>query len=147
VTIPGPLIPYGRVMEQGLAPPVLESFLGTAMHLRFQLPAELLPLKVERARLTAKINAPTRRVTIAGQADGGPLELHSVANPLDPIRIDITQEQLLHLDREGGLHLNVIVSDSNKSAEEGPGSVRKEEKWTVEYLELEVSGRIGKDEG
>src|SRR5262249_31240659 len=113
--------------------PTLESRLGTDMHLRFQVPAVALPLELERARLVVRIAAPSRRVTIAARpnADERLVELHRVETPLDPIRIDIARE-LLRLDMDGGLHLNLSVSDSLK----GEGG-----KWTIERLELEVSGQ------
>jgi len=77
------------------------------MHLRFQLPGEVLPLQIEKARLSLKINAPGRQVTVAGRTDRGPIELTRVHSPLDALRLDITQEQLLHLDPEGGLYLDL----------------------------------------
>ncbi len=141
VTIPGPLIPYRRIMERGAVRPVLESDQSLDMHLRFQLPETVLPLKVERARLVAKIDAPSRRVTIAGRTDGGLFEVHRIESPLDPIRVDITEERLLRLDEEGGLHLNVALSDLLKADEAGQGGFQASERWTIEYLELEVTGR------
>jgi hypothetical protein len=128
VTVPAPFLPVRQILDQGTTPLKREFQLGAAMHLRFQLPAEVLPLQVERARLTVKINAPSRRVTIAGRADGTLVELRHVDSPLDPIRLDITEGRLLRLDREGGLHLNLSVSN------------RGDENWTIEYAELEVSG-------
>ncbi|TMQ34712.1 MAG: hypothetical protein E6K70_06190 [Planctomycetota bacterium] len=141
VTVPGPLIPYRRVITEGLVAPTLNAHTGTAMHLRFQLPAEVLPLKVERARLAAKITAPSRRVTVAGRTEGGPVEIHRVESPLDPIRVEITDERLLHLDEEGGLHLNLVVSDLLGDAQEGQDGSQKIDEWTIEYLELEVTGQ------
>jgi len=143
VTIPGPLLPYRRIMDGGrftagkLAPATLEATLATDMHLRFQLPAEVLPLKVERARLLAKIAAPARRVAIAGWADGKPVEVHRVDSPLDPIRVDLTVEGFLRPDAEGGLHVNLTISDSLP----GRGAGQESEKWTIHYLELEVIGQ------
>jgi hypothetical protein len=129
VTVPAPFLSVRQILDQASTPLKREFQLGAAMHLRFQLPAEVLPLQVEQARLAVKINAPSRRVTIAGRADGTLVELRHVDSPLDPIRLDITERRLLRLDKEGGLHLNLGVSN------------RGDEKWTIEYLELEVSGR------
>jgi hypothetical protein len=141
LTVPGPLIPYRRVRKEGPVSPTLNSRVGTAMHLRFQLPAEVLPLKVERARLVAKINAPSRRVTVAGQTDGGPVEIHRVESPLDPIRLEIGEERFLHLDEDGGLHLNLVISDLLGDVQEGQEGAQKIDEWTIEYLELEVTGQ------
>ena len=109
--------------------------MGIDMHLRFQLPASVLPFKVVRAGLNAKINAPSRRVTIAGWADHKLVEVHHLESPLDPIHLDISQD-LLRLDGDGGLHLNVAFSEVLG------GSKKRlaDEKWTIEYLELQVAG-------
>lgn len=141
VTIPGPFVPYRRLLDNGPIRPTLDSDQGIDMHLRFQLPAEVLPLQVERARLVGKINAPGRRVTAAGRAGDQLVELHRVESPLDPIRVDITEERLLRPDEEGGLHVHVAVSELLGGREAGPGTLRVNERWTVEYLELEVVGR------
>jgi hypothetical protein len=140
VTVPGPLLAYRRIMEAGSTGPTLESDQRAGMHLRFQLPAVLLRFRVERARLVVRIDAPGRRVTVAGLADGEPVELHRVESPLDPIRVEIAQERLLRPDDGGGLHLNLEVSAS-LGAQEGPPAQRITQKWTIEYLELEVVGR------
>jgi hypothetical protein len=142
VTIPAPFIPYRRIIERGAIRPLLDSHQSIDMHLRFQLPETVLPLKVERARLVAKIDAPWRRVTIAGRADSGIVEVRRVESPLDPIRVDITEDRLLRLDEEGGLHLNVALSDLLQAHEAGQGGLPASERWTIEYLELEVTGRV-----
>ena len=112
------------------------------MDLRFQLPAAVLPLAVERARLSLSITAPSRRVTIAAHADGHVVELHRAESPLDPLHVEIAEKRFLHLDADGGLNLNLNVGEplraSATAKDEG-----QDEKWTIEYLELEVSGRVG----
>jgi hypothetical protein len=140
VTIPGPLIPCRRIIRGAPARPTLASRTGVDMDLRFQLPALLRPFQVERARLVGRVNAPGRRVTVAGQADGKPVEFYRVETPLDPIRVEITQEQLLHLDEEGGLRVTFTVGDLPASPK--PAG---DDEWTIEYLELEVTGRAVDD--
>jgi hypothetical protein len=135
VTVPGPFSYCRRDLDGVLASPPLESSEPADMHLRFQLPAAVLPLTVERARFVARIDAPSRRVTISGRGDGGLVEVHRVESPLDPIRAEITDKGLLRLDDQGGLHLNVAVSGMLK----GEGGSR-DDKWTIQYLELEVTG-------
>jgi hypothetical protein len=140
VSIPGPLLTYQRILDAGPIRPVLESREAIDMHLRFQLPREVLPFQVERGRLTVKIDAPSRRVTIAGRENTRLVPLHSTDSPLDPMRVEITEPGLLRLDPDGGLHLNLTISDMIQR-EKARTSGQVTEKWTIDNLELEVSGR------
>jgi hypothetical protein len=140
VTIPAPLLPCRRIRDSGPTRMPPESDLPIEMHLRFQLPTEALPFRVERARLTAKIDAPFRRITVAGRAGKELVELHRVDSPLDPIRMEITEERFLRIE-DGGLHVNFSVSAPLNAAGAGRANVRANEKWTLSYVELEVVGR------
>jgi hypothetical protein len=134
VTIPAPLVSWQRVLPGGLGKPVLDSTSEADQLLRFQLPFESLPLKVERARLTAKVEAPSRRITIAAGGDGQQVVLHQVESPLDLVRVDIVDSRLLQLDEQGGLVLNVRINDP-------PLAGGTPQKWRIEYIDLEISGR------
>jgi hypothetical protein len=137
LTIPGSLIPFRQMLPTGPIRPTVESTKASNMNLRFQLPASALPFTVESARLTVKMNAPSRRVTISGRAGEGTVELAHIESPLDPIRVDITDERFLHLDEQGGLLVNLAVSDLGNA----PGAAQVEEQWAIEYIELEVAGK------
>jgi hypothetical protein len=147
VTIPGPLLTYWRILVSnqtaGPTPPNMGSSEAADQQIRFQLPPQVLPFKVERARLVAKINALSRRVVIAGYAEGGPVEIYHTESPLGPIQVEITDERLLRLDPGGGLHVAVNTS----GGERRPGEIRRPEAWTMEYLELEVTGRTVDEKG
>jgi hypothetical protein len=138
VVVPGPLLSVRRLMDTGPTKPTLWSATATDMHLRFQLPAAVLPLEVEKARLFLKITAPWRRVTVVSTAGGAPVEIQHVESPIDPLRIDIDDPRLLRLD-EGSLHLQLTIGDA------APNATAKEKTWTIESLDLEVTGRKGKD--
>jgi hypothetical protein len=139
VTLPGPLVPYRRILDTGPTRPTVESDQRADMHLRFQLPAVVLPFKVERARLVGKIDTPGRRVTVSGLVGSEAIELYRADSPLDPVRVEIAEERLLRPDAEGGLHLNLDVS-APLGGEAGSAQ-RVNEKWIIEYLELEVIGQ------
>jgi hypothetical protein len=147
VTIPGPLVPYRRILGEGPVRPTLTAGEAAAMHLRFQLPAVVLPFTAERARLAAQIAAPGRRVTVAGLADNERVELRHEDSPLDPINVEINDERLLRTDADGGLHLKVEVGPAPKAAGPGNRPVAGAEKWAIEYIELEVTGRVTGDRG
>jgi hypothetical protein len=112
--IPAPFLPYQRLLDGQMMRPTTQSTEGVEMHLRFQLPAEVLPFKVERARLTVKMEAPGWRVSIAGQDGNQFTEIRYVDSPLDPIRVEIAEERLLHLDEDGGLHLTLTIRDPSQ---------------------------------
>jgi hypothetical protein len=137
LTIPGPLLPYRRLIRDRLAPITRESELSADMDLRFQLPPEVLPFKVERARLAAKVIAPARRVTVSGWTGTRFVEVDHVQGPLDPIRIDIADERYLRLDEQGGLRVQLSMGELTRKR----GGFKGDAKWRMEYLELEVTGR------
>jgi hypothetical protein len=130
VTVPGPLVPCRRLID-GVASRVRDGNSAAELELRFQLPAVVLPLKVERARLVALIEAPGRRVTVNARADGGPVELYTIDSPLDPISVDIAEERYLRTNVDGGLRLDLSLGRAV-----GPDRTA----WKVKYLELEVTG-------
>jgi len=146
VTVPGPLVACRRVMDAGEVPPALESREGVNEHLRFQLPAEVLPFRVERVRLIARINAPGRRVVIAGRAPGGGgVDIFSADGPLGDVRVDVADERFLP-DARGGLHVDLSVGDlPTKGGPAGPAGAAGVDKWTIDYLELEVAGAVADD--
>src|SRR5262249_9195560 len=127
VSVPGPLVECRRVVRGARTRVLRDGHEGVQMHLRFQVPAEVLPLEVERARLIARVHAPSRRVTVPGPPGGDAVELYSAESPLDPVRLDITEQRLLRLDEEGGLHLGVAVSAPRTAAGGGRGGAAQEE--------------------
>jgi hypothetical protein len=141
VTIPGAFVTYRQIARLGAMQPVKESSQALDMRLRFQLPTVALPFKVEQARLVIKIDAPSRRVVVSGEADGKPVELHRVESPLDPIRVTLGEERLLHLDNQGGLYVNLSISDMVNGRDKQMDATLVEEKWRIEDISLEVTGR------
>src|SRR5207248_504547 len=107
-------------------------------------PQAVLPLTVERARLLAKVEAPSRRVTVAAPTQGttgGLVEIYRTDSPLDPVRVEIAEARFLRLDGQGGLHLMLSVSDPRRAGKAGPGRAPRGEKGAIEYLKLEVIGQ------
>jgi hypothetical protein len=135
VTVPRAFIPVRRMLQGANSRPTMEGQYEVNQHLRFQIPSSVLPMKVERARLFVKVNAPMRTFTVAGLRDDGPIPLLSRESPIDLITLDINQKNLLRLDEQGGLHFDITVSDRAKGDDENEIS------WRIEFLELEVVGR------
>ena len=117
MTVPGVLLPYTRVLD-GLstAPRMqLRNDERIEQHLRFQLPAAALPMQVERARLTVRIDAPARRVTVSGQDGQAFTAVQEVESPLDPIRVEIDQPGFLTLDDRAGCTSGLTVSGLSRT--------------------------------
>jgi hypothetical protein len=136
LTVSRAFLPYQRILQGRASEPTLESRSGADMRLRFQVPASLLPMEVESARLFVRVHANGRRLAVAGVDAGDKLvELWSDKDPTGTIEVPITQAALLHLDKQGGLFVNVAISELVGSGEGAP------DRWSIEALELEVTGR------
>jgi hypothetical protein len=156
VTVPRAFIPSTRIVAGRPFPLTLGGSLGSEMELRFQLPPSVLPLAVERLRLSMKVRTPARRVTVSGHADAGLVALFDAENPLDPIVLDVTDPRLLRPDPDGGLRLTLKIGEQvmpeppgktpppGKSPPTGtpkaPGR-EVEQFWKIESLGVEVVGR------
>lgn len=156
VTIPGPFVAFQRVRNGLPMRLTTEGRQEVDMHLRFQLPPEVLPLAVARARLNFRVDAPSRRVRVSalpdGKEDGERAEVYSGLSPLDPVRVEITDPRLLRLDEAGGLHLTLELRNAAKPGGKAPAGKKsrpggltvtpaEDEKWTIHYLEVEVAGK------
>src|SRR5262249_49711525 len=75
VKVPRGFIDYRRIMETGPTRPTMDGQDAIDQHLRFQLPHSVLPLKVERARLFAKVEAPSRRFVVSAFTKEGIVEI------------------------------------------------------------------------
>jgi hypothetical protein len=135
VKIPRAFIAFRRIISLGATQPNMEGQQAMEQHLRFQVPPSVLPLKVEKARLFARVDIPMRRFTIRGHSDKGPVEVRSFQSPVDLLEFEITREDVLTLDEQGGLHLDIEVGEA------APDSGERPPKWTLHSLEIELTGR------
>jgi hypothetical protein len=135
VTVPGPLVSYRRLQDDLIRRLTTEGGDELEQQLRFQLPAPVLGMQVERARLTARVEAPSRRVVVSA----GGSEVHNAEAP-DVLRVEIDKPGLLTLDPEGGLRLSVRISDLPGGKKQG-ASTGSDGRWKIHYLELEVVGK------
>lgn len=136
------VIPQGfiGIMPEGLARLTLESSMASEQTVKFRLPMSLMPLDVERATLSLTVRARGRTVTISGLANGKPVPLHEVANPNNPIRLEITNRDLLQPDADGAIRLRIKIGDRPTAS----ADLRDPDQyvgWTIESLGLDVTGR------
>ena len=108
--------------------------------LRFQLPPEVLPVKLEKATLTVHINGPLEKLEIVGVSEEHVVPILSEDKPVGTIRFPINTMDLLQPDASGGVLLGIFVevttTESTQPGEFDGGT----NKWKIDYLRLEVSG-------
>lgn len=143
VTVPYGFAPFVAVADGRTYPPKLEHSAPIRMRLRFQLPDWGRPFAVERATLRARVRSPGRKVSVFGVADGRPVLIREQFHPVEPVRVEVTDPKLLRTDPEGGLYLELAISERlGPDGREDP--VRLNEpmlEWKVEELGLEGAGR------
>jgi hypothetical protein len=135
VLIPGAFVDCRRITSDGRPiPPGMSGRSATTMRLRFQVPPSVLPLEVEGARFSVKLNAPAREVALGAYAGGDAVPLRRLSNPVGVERVEIDDPRLLRPDGHGALYLNVVVGEAH-----GPNA--EWNVWRVESPALEVHGR------
>jgi len=104
--------------------------------LRFSVPQEILPISLDRARMTIDLNAPGRKLEIVCLTNGQNTTLFTKDNPIGRIQTDITDPSVLEVDETGGFRLGIFVV--------GLVDIPKNEQkanWKIDSLQLEVAGR------
>jgi hypothetical protein len=134
VTIPRGFLPVRRLVIDRPSAVTMGAFFPIEMELRFQLPVSVLPLRVERATLFAQVSTPSRRFSVYGKGKDNQVSLFQAEAPTDAIRIEITDQAILKVDDQGGLHVHVAVG-------EAVGGAVRDTPWKIESLALEVVGR------
>lgn len=135
VTVPAAFVGCRRITTDGrhLAP-ATESPLATTMRFRFQLPGSVLPLVVDGARFTLKINAPGREVAVAGYAGGEEVPLRRMTSPLGTEVVEINDRRLLVPDEQGVILVKVEIGEARSGSAE-------RNVWRVEAVGMEVRGK------
>lgn len=148
VLIPGPFVTYRAVASPKGRPSIaysnmtgewVASKLSTTQWLRFQMPAAVLPLQLEKASLLLGIRAPSRSVEICVPQDKGPAVMEGLSHPIGTYECTIEDAEKLQLDEEGGLRLGIRVGQ-DEAAESG--GQMSQATWKVEHVQLEVAGRV-----
>ena len=122
--------------------------------LRFQLPNAVLPCTLDRGRLTIRVNAPSRDVTVGAFRDGQPIVLERFNEPNGVFEIDLAPE---HLAVDGGtVPISIVISRTvAERAEDARGEAPALDKkqyeqqidtsvsstWDIDYVRLSVDGR------
>jgi len=144
ITVPSGFIPYMAVSEGRSHRPLMEGSMSTQTRLRFQLPPSVLPLAVEKATLVARVRAPGRRFGVSAVIEGKPALSQSTQNLLGSIRVEIADPRALQVDPAGGLLVEIAMSEriGPDGREMKARASDPEQKWQIESLGLEVTGRV-----
>jgi hypothetical protein len=120
---------------------------------RFQVPVELLPVELTRARLVIQVVGPMGRLEISGlrrrlDADGAPPEVVSLKVWQDPVGtlpvLELTDRELLRTDADGGFVLGLTAGEQRPPpVTTEPGyEPQLSRGWQIERLSLELSGVV-----
>jgi hypothetical protein len=169
VRVPSPFLPFRSVDQPDGTPssPIwdhhqrqwLERSHPATAWLRFQLPKELLPVALSRLRAIIQVTGPVGRLEVLAQRragaeraaagpGGGSREAVSLYLWHDPVGtsrpIEITDPELLQLDREGGLLLGIAGGDPDRPELTGTKEVggTRVSFWKIERLSLELTGIV-----
>jgi hypothetical protein len=130
--------------------------------LRFPVPAEVLPCQVNQARLTIKLNAPSRKLRVFSVLNKQEHLIQEIANPNGVITINVNQPELLPPVVEDSLYFTLEITESaaeRQAREEirdrskpSPLNMRDAERkaqlatsfttWQIDYVRLDVSGVV-----
>lgn len=133
VVVPASFVDCRRVTADGQLLRAPSSGRDAAtMRLRFQIPASVLSLKIERARLSLRLTAAARDVAIDGVAGGQTVPLRRVNSPLGVEQIDIEDPRLLQPDEHGALYVEMTLGEARGA---------EQDTWRLERAALEIRGK------
>lgn len=116
--------------------------LPTATWLRFQVPRVLLPVAVQRGRLTVQVTGPVVRLEIASQRrnQNDVVPIKTWSDPVGTVSLDITDPEVLQVAADGGLLLRVSAGDPKllDQVAATPDRDAKMSYWRIESLALEL---------
>ncbi len=151
VHVPAAFVPYRAVMA-GDAPHAsaydnharqwVPLRLPAETWLRFQVPAEVLPLRVDQAWLMIDLDVPGRRVEILGRRGGQVVVLGSRQSPLGKLRFHLDQREALGLDARGRLLLGIRVGPETARNDSDSVAVAAGTPWRIAAVALEIAGQV-----
>lgn len=117
---------------------------GVETTLQFQLPSEVLPIRVTSATLTISIRALSRELQIIGFAEDQPVLLESSRSPLGTVEFPIDREDVLRVNDAGELMLGINVSDIHDDEGNRVLDPSDAQQWRIDDVQLSISGMTGR---
>ncbi len=120
----------------------LETKGSVRMWLRFDVPRQVLPIKLDRATLTVHINGgPLSRLQAVTHDSDRTIPLAQHDDPVGTITLALDEVEVFQPDADGGLLLGIFVDAVAQSPEQAAEFDGGRNKWKIDYLRLEVSGK------
>ncbi|MFZ4733679.1 MAG: hypothetical protein ACOYK7_14150, partial [Pirellulales bacterium] len=109
--------------------------------LRFQLPSEVLPCRLDAARIEVRATAPGRVLTIAPFAAGQAADPTAIADPAGVSVIEIPGSTL-QPDSRGGLTFRIAIGQADRPTGQGAEDDDSEltDTWQIDHVRLTVDG-------
>jgi hypothetical protein len=92
--------------------------------------------------LSIQLTAPGRNLEIEGLEGDKAISLARQENPIGLHRFTIDRADVLKVDEHGGLTLGINISDRSAAAADPRVSSGAENIWKIEFINLEVHGKI-----
>ena len=108
--------------------------------LRVQLPESVLPMQVDRCRITLQITGPAKKIEVLSLENEKPVPMETIANPIGTVEINITRADALKLDDKGGLIVGLLIGDETEKKKNDAGEGQINFTWRVESCRIEVDG-------
>ncbi|MGC8624813.1 MAG: hypothetical protein ACP5VQ_06060 [Phycisphaerae bacterium] len=102
------------------------------IYLRFQLPPQVLPLKITSAVLTLKVNAPARPVSVMAPVQGRWVRIGDTPNGTGTVLLHPTAAEMSDVSKAGGWRCAVMVG----------GSIDPNSTWHIATIRLSVAGTV-----
>jgi hypothetical protein len=120
----------------------------TQAWLEFRVPAGLVPLKPQSARLVVRVTGPMGKLGIDGHMNGVTTPLHTWIDPVGTLTHDFTLRELPALDSKGTLKLRIAAGDPDRpelTVHESEG-VQHVSPWQIVSLSLELRASVIADD-
>ncbi len=105
--------------------------------LRFQIPAAVLPIRVDAASLTLDCHAPSRTLDVFVVGEAGRERVGEYVSPSGEITVRVEEPERLATDPAGGLTFEIAVGELRSEVDEVTLATGG---WSIRDSRLEVSG-------
>jgi hypothetical protein len=110
----------------------------TNSELRFFVPPQVVPCQLNYAKLTIKVNVPSRELTVVTRQQGETITLFRQRDAIGVIPIEIENPELIDMDEQGGLFMGISVSGTEQ--QQASLTASETSTWEIDYVRFEVEG-------